>query len=386
MNFSKESILMELGSITAGPCVSVYLPKFHGKRSCRESTIRFKNMRKAAEKSLRRGYGNDLASRVMAPLDHLAQDLSFWNGQDAGVALYSAPGFFKLIHANGSFEAGSSVSERFHIKPLIFDFQGLDRYFVLALSLKQVRLFKGDRHGLMPIVIPESLGGLDDYSEPRHHERHVTAVSGGRGFQASGKRAGVIFHNYNDVDGKRKVDVERYFGAVDSVIRKLVGGPPVCPVILAALPEHQSAFRAHTKLTDLVKEGMRHVTDNMTVGEIAKEAKKIMNPYFQSLYAKSVSEYVDAKEIGVASDRLHTIGRALHQGRVKQLLIEQGRRVGGKLDSDGGRIEFGDMQDPNVNDLLDDFASVTAMHSGSVVVVPRENMPTTTGVAAIFRY
>ena len=386
MNSLQESILVELGSIANRPCVSVYLPKFLGKKSCKESVIRFKNMRKEIAKSISREYDEEILQRVMAPLEHLAQDVGFWRGQFLGVALFSAPGFFKVVHAKGNFFADACVADRFRIKPLIIDFQGLDTYYVLDLNLKQVRLFQGDRNGLMPVIISDSLGGLNDFSDERHHGRHVSAVASGRAFQGVGRRQGVIFHNYNDLDSKKQMDIERYFGAVDSVIRKIVGGAPVCPVILAALPEHQSAFRANTKLTQLVKDGMRHITDNKSVAEISKEAEKIMQPYYRSFYTKSIADYVDAKEVGAASDRLHTIGRALYQGRVKQLFIEQGRKVGGRLEPDGGRIDFGDLRKPISNDLLDDFASVTAMNSGSVVVLPKEIMPTNTGVAAIFKY
>lgn len=386
MNSSQESILVELGSIASRPCVSVYLPKFLGKKACKESVISFKNVRKEIAQSIQQEYGEEILQRVMGPLDHVAQDLSFWKGQFFGTALFSAPGFFKVLHAKGNFDADACVADRFRIKPLIVDFQGLERYYVLDLNLKQVRLFHGDRNGLTPVIIPDSLTGLDGFSEARHHERHVSVVSSARGFQAAGRRGGVIFHNYNDLDSKKKIDIERYFGAVDAAIRKIVGGAPVCPVILAALPEHQSAFRAHSKLTELVKEGMRHITDNKSVGEISREAEKIMQPYYKNFYIKSAADYVDAKEVGIASDRLHTIGRALYQGRVKKLIIEKGRKVGGRLEPVGGRIYFGDSRDPTVNDLLDEFASVTAMNSGAIVVMPRENMPTTTGAAAIFKY
>jgi L-idonate 5-dehydrogenase len=49
-------------------------------------------------------------------------------------------------------------------------------------------------------------------------------------------------------------------------------------------------------------------------------------------------------------------------------------------------IELDDLQDPEVDDLLDDLGEHVLRTGGDVVVVPAARMPTGTGVAATFRY
>jgi hypothetical protein len=44
------------------------------------------------------------------------------------------------------------------------------------------------------------------------------------------------------------------------------------------------------------------------------------------------------------------------------------------------------LKDPQVDDLLDDLAELVLSKGGQVVVVPTVDMPTTAGVAAIFRF
>lgn len=56
------------------------------------------------------------------------------------------------------------------------------------------------------------------------------------------------------------------------------------------------------------------------------------------------------------------------------------------LDPASGRVEFGDLSQPEVDDLLDDLAELTLKMGGEVVVVPAERMPSTTGAAATYRY
>jgi hypothetical protein len=50
------------------------------------------------------------------------------------------------------------------------------------------------------------------------------------------------------------------------------------------------------------------------------------------------------------------------------------------------RYRVRDINDPDVDDILDDLAELTLKAGGEVVVVPGERMPTDTGVAAIYRY
>lgn len=44
------------------------------------------------------------------------------------------------------------------------------------------------------------------------------------------------------------------------------------------------------------------------------------------------------------------------------------------------------MDNPGVDDLLDDLAELVLNKGGQVIVAPSLDMPTRTGVAAIFRY
>jgi hypothetical protein len=56
------------------------------------------------------------------------------------------------------------------------------------------------------------------------------------------------------------------------------------------------------------------------------------------------------------------------------------------MDATSGRITFGDLEHPEVDDLLDDLAELVLKMGGQVVVVPAGRMPTPTGVAATFRF
>jgi hypothetical protein len=66
--------------------------------------------------------------------------------------------------------------------------------------------------------------------------------------------------------------------------------------------------------------------------------------------------------------------------------VEADRQVPGHVDPLNGRIEFGNLSHPQVDDLIDDLAELVLNKGGQVVVAPAERMPTDTGAAAIYRY
>jgi len=80
------------------------------------------------------------------------------------------------------------------------------------------------------------------------------------------------------------------------------------------------------------------------------------------------------------------VAEAVVGGRVATLLIEAGREIPGRIDTATGSIHFGDLAEPDIDDVLDDLGALALKMGGQVVVVPTEQMPTETGVAAIYRY
>ena len=68
------------------------------------------------------------------------------------------------------------------------------------------------------------------------------------------------------------------------------------------------------------------------------------------------------------------------------LLIEADRIVPGHIDAATGKVTLGKLDDPGVDDLLDDLGELVLKTGGEVVMVPAERMPTTTGAAGVFRF
>src|SRR5690606_19514539 len=113
---------------------------------------------------------------------------------------------------------------------------------------------------------------------------------------------------------------------------------------------------------------------------------QVIEPRYLERLAGFTSMFNAARPHGLADADLVLIGRNAVAGRVATLLIEAERQIPGRIDPATGVIEFDQMANPEVDDLLDDIGELVLSQGGPVVIVPAERMPTTTGLAAIYRF
>ena len=87
------------------------------------------------------------------------------------------------------------------------------------------------------------------------------------------------------------------------------------------------------------------------------------------------------------SERLRDVAKAVAGGRVKQLMVESGRRIWGMLDESTGELVPGEPEKNAYDtDILDELAELALSRGADVFVLPEEQMPSKSGVAATFRF
>jgi hypothetical protein len=81
------------------------------------------------------------------------------------------------------------------------------------------------------------------------------------------------------------------------------------------------------------------------------------------------------------------VAQAAVEGRIDRLVVDVDRAVPGRFDAATGRIEIARADEAaGLDDLLDDLAAKALQTGSEVLVVPSDRMPSTTGIAAIYRY
>ena len=365
------------------PCLSLYQPTHRRHPENQQDPIRFRNLVKGLETSLRQKYPAVETRLLLEPFEALAHDHDFWTHTLDGLAVLGGTGLFHVFQLQRPVAELVVVADSFHTKPLRRFLQSVDRYQVLGLSLHTIRLFEGNRHALdeidpapdVPRTIEEALG--EELTDP-----HLTVASYGGVGQASG----AMYHGHGGKKDEVDTDADRFFRAVDRAVLEHHSRPSGLPLILAALPEHHHRFHQVSHSPFLMTEGLTINPDALPIDELRKRAWEVVDPQYQSQLATLADEFAVAKSKGLGCDALGEIAQAAATGRVATLLIEADRQIAGRLDYATGQVERADLSHPQVDDLLDDLGELVEKMGGRVLVIPAEKMPGRTGLAAAYRH
>lgn len=366
------------------PCLSLYQPTHRCYPGNQQDPIRFRNLVKKLDQSLQQKYPAVAITKILEPFNALADDEAFWNNTLDGLAIFAASGIFQVFKAQRPVLELVVVADSFHTKPLRRLLQTVDRYQVLGLSQHAIRLFEGNRDAIdeinlvpeVPRTITDALG--DELTEPR-----LTVSSYGGG---AGPARTPMHHGHGGKSDEVDVDTERFFRAVDRAVLEYYSQPAGLALILAALPEHHAVFHRVSHNPFLAATGIMINPDAVSLEELRVRAWEVVAPQYQARLNELNELFAQAQSKDLGSDDLAEVAVAVIAGRVETLLLESGRQLPGRLDSTTGGIEFSELSDPDVDDLLDDLGELVANKGGQVWVVPGECMTSETGLAAIYRY
>ncbi|HEV7391190.1 MAG TPA: hypothetical protein VGO08_06070 [Burkholderiales bacterium] len=365
------------------PCLSLYQPTFRAFPDSQQNPVHYRNLLKELTTALERNRASAAPEKLLEPFKRLLDDAEFWAHPQDGLVAFGAAGFFHVEKIQRPVPELVVVNEHLYIKPLIRVFQSEDTYQILALDRKEIKLYQGNRYVVdqiplapsVPKTIDEALGpeaqlpGVD----------RIAPFAAGRGGQAV-----YAYHGHGSKIDEARLDIERFFRAVDRAIAEAHSKPSGIPLILAALPEYHSRFRELSHNPLLLDQGIPLNADAHTRDELKDAAWRVMEPRYHARLQQLIDAYHAAKARGLATDDLtHALEFAV-DGRVGTLLIEVERRIPGHVEDHMPRPAVRD--EPGVGDILDDLAERVLKTGGQVIVVPKGNMPTDTGLAAVFRY
>ncbi len=384
MELLTKELIQELLSADQAPCLSLYMPTHRTHPENLKNPIRFKNLVSKMEESLLQKYSANETQEYLEPLEALVNDNDIWNYTKEGLAVFSAKGIFKVVELHKSVEELAMVADSFHTKPLRQYLQSLDHFHVLGLTLRDIRLFEGNRHSLTeieltadtPKTIKEALG--DELTD-----KHTTVASYG----GSGGESTNMHHGHGGKSEETEKDAERFFRVVAKAIYEHYSKPSGWPIILAALTEHHNLFQKVSKNPLLLQNSIAINPSSVSPDQLAKMAWEIMEPEYNLKLETLADRFEQARANGKGSDDYKEIAVAAVEGRVDTLLVEADRIIAVRLTNlTTGNTQKKDLSNPKVDDLLDDMGELVLKMGGQVFVLPTDKMPSETGLAAIFRY
>ena len=384
MELLTRELIQKLLSVNSTPCLSIYMTTHSSHPENLQDPIRYKNLVKQLEESLLQQYSALEVKKFVEPFETLGNDTQSWNHILDGLAVFSTTGIFKVIGLQVPVEELVIVADSFYTKPLRQYLQSGDRYYVLCLSLRDIRLFEGNRRSLSELeLLPDIPKTITEALGVELTEKHSTVASYG----GVGEGSSEMHHGHGGKKDEVDKDAEKFFRLISSAIYESYSKPTGFPLILAALPEHHNLFHKVSKNPFLLPNDISVNPESISVDKLTKMAWEVMEPYY-SLNLKSLTDkFEQAKANNLGSDNIKEVADAAEAGRVEILLIEADRVIAKRLrNKNTGTFKQTDSTQPKLDDLLDDIGELVTRMGGQVMTIPAEMMSAKTGLAAVYRY
>lgn len=384
MDVFREKDLKDLVQWRGGPLVSLYMPMHREPDKNDEDRIRLKNLLAQAGDLLQsqQGLAAEEVEILTSPIQEQADSGALWRPRGNGLAVFAGSDFLRTFRLPLRFEELAIAGDRFHLKPLLPLLSENERFFVLSLSQKHTRLYRGARDALEELEVPgmpESVEEILKYDDPQRQLQFHTGTQprpGSRAAQFHGQGVGHDDANQN---------LERFVKALHKPLHKFLAGEK-SPLVLAGTLPLMAMFRAVANDLNLTEEWIDKNPESLNEKELHGLAWEAIKPILDIRRENDVERYQEMKDKGLSIGRVREIVPAAANKRIDTLFVALHRHVWGSWDHDTGRLRISDRLLPGTHDLLDMAATHTIEYGGVVHAMLTGQVPDGGPAAAILRY
>lgn len=368
--------LVHLARPGATPRLSLFLPVPPG-RPRSAVRARARSLLDRAERELREeGLTAPAAGALVERVRRVLARARPRSAADRGLAVFADADAVSHVHVPLTLPELAVVGDRFTVAPLLPVLGRQGRFFLLALSHEEIRLFRGTARSLEPVDV-EGLPLAAWTTMPRR-TAHVHAVVADRG--GHGSRA--VFHGERAADDRKPRALQHFRGA-DRALREVLQGEDA-PLVLAGVRYLQSLYRSVNSYPHLVADGIDGSPDRTDGEELHRQAWALAEAGLHRRRSAVVERYRALRGTGRTAGTAGDAHDAAVAGRVETLLVDEAACAWPP--ADGGRTVV--RVDPPAGDPepVEPAVLATLRRSGEVVVLPSGEMPEESPLAAILRY
>ena len=388
--FNREE-LTRLVDLQDGTCISVYMPTHRFRSDWSQNTTRLKNLLRDARNQLRDQEVRETdIDQLLGDARRLLDRPGFWRELSEGLAVFITTEASEFYRLPLSFEEIAIVEDQFHLKPLFPLIAANDRYYLLALSQNDVRLYQGTDQAISEVEAAEIpadiVSAIQRYEEPPEQGVQMHTQGASQNGDADQRHHG--HGSSEDQSREPKDQLKRFFREIDESVSGYIGGEDV-PLVLAGVSEYLPLYQGVNSYSNLVEDDIvAGNPEHLDMKELHNEAWDIVESVLQDRQREEMDRFRETyhQNGGLASSDFHEILPACAYGRVETLFVPVGQYRWGRFDPETNTVEVHDSQQPGDGDLLN-YAAVSAYMNGARVhALQPANMPGGRSVAATFRY
>lgn len=365
------------------PCVSVYMPTYFLARETWQDPIRYRNLLREVDDELnrRKFFDRRQIERFLEPARAMLEDHAFWQHQGEGLAVFLSADAFRYWRLPLPFDELAVVDEHFRVGPLLPLLFDNKKFYILAISKNETKLYRGTHHGVMelrvkdiPHTLAKAMQFVDGEAELAMHP----------GYRTREKKRQIV-HGVGENPDLGHVRLFEYFRQIDAGLNEFFGERHD-PLILAAIDRYFPIYRRANTYPALMSEGIPGNPEHRRPEQLHAAAWRIVEPHFHNDLHRHAERYRLMGKEDPRSNNTKVIVRAAARGRVDTLFLQPDLAPWGTYNDATGAIEIHETARPGDVDLAAYAAFKTYLNKGVVFAVDEDEMPAKSPFAAIFRY
>ncbi|MFN8474008.1 MAG: hypothetical protein U0822_17585 [Anaerolineae bacterium] len=361
--------------------VSLFIPTYSSGAATEQNPIRYRNLlTQANERLVAAGVRAPDAAAFLAPAQRLASDSHFWQKQRDGLAVFLSPAVGYIYRVGLTLPERVVVGPRFALRPLLPLLTDDPQFYVLALSLNQTRLYRGDREALAEVELTDTPTSLDDalrYSELGKERLSFSVASPGRSDTVSygrGIKSDIL-----------KDEVLAFFQQLNKGVVAAIEDSRA-PLLLAGVDYLFPIYREANSYANLSDDAIPGNPDRATPADLHARAWPLVASLSARGRAADVARFQALAGTGRTAIAVEEIVPAAENGRVETLFVSRDAMQPGVVDPATGAVTPHATAAEGDEDLMDVAALAAHLNGAAVYVVPAEEMPDKAPLAAILRY
>jgi hypothetical protein len=377
--------LKELAQINEPYCISIFITTNRAGQEVNQNMDQ-KNLKNKIKEVKHKLESYSLKEReidkLLEPLMGLLSDSGFWKYQSDGLAIFRNQNIFEYYTLPVHFDTYSYIADHFYTLPLMPYINDDVKYFLLALSIGNVKFYEGFPHQINEVVMDDLLPGkLQEVVGFDFEEKHFQFRTGNDG------RGGANFHGHGSTsDEEKKMEITKYFNAVNEGLMKYLNGKKA-PLLLATVDYLAPIYNEVNDYKYLQKDfiaGNPEYEEPVYLHERARELLEGQNDKVRKEKLKAF-EY-ELSNHKASYDEEEIIQAAIDK-RIDTLFVNKSEEVWGIYDKENYKILIRDKEDAQSSSLLNLAATHTILNSGKVYLAGPDSMPEPESkLNAIFRY
>ena len=357
--------------------VTLFLPTHKKGEEGKQDSIRLKNLiQKTKNELLEKGWKDQRVEELFKDLIDKSEENQFWLHQEKGLAIYLNEDHFEYFKIPVSPEENYYIAENFLITPLLELQNHHGTYHVLLLSQSETKMFKIAPDETTVVEFESVPTSMEEHLKYHVHEKSIQQHSGGGGSNAT-------FHGQGGDENDKELElfIKHIENKVTKYLKKENG-----PLVLTGPDKMIAYYRKANKYFNVLDEALKGNSDNKSPKELADEAWKIAEDYFQEDIESDIERFNNLQGSELISTEVEEIVKSAYFGKVDTLFVPMGTRQFGVFIPDENRVDMSESLNGEAVDLIN-YAAISAIRTGSTLYgLPQSQVPKNSGLAAIYRY